>query len=86
VDVSPDGRSILSGGNDGTIRWWDVATGGQRKLFQQSGFVKAVKFSPDGRYAISAGGGRNDNGKFVPGGKDFPIRVWSLSDERTARR
>jgi WD40 repeat protein len=81
--ISHDGRRLLSG--NGTVRWWDTATGQQRKLFRQSGFVKAVKFSPDGRYALSAGGGRNDNGNYVPSGNDFPIHVWSLGDESTAR-
>jgi WD40 repeat protein len=82
VDVSPDGRTILSCGYDGSVRWWDAATGQQRKLFRhQNGFVRAVKFSPDGRQAIAGGGGRNEgNGKYVSGGNDFPIHVWSLTD------
>jgi WD40 repeat protein/beta-lactamase regulating signal transducer with metallopeptidase domain len=86
VDVSRDGRSILSGGYDGTVRCWDVASGQQRKLFRQPGFVRAVKFSPDGRYAISAGGGRREGDKHVRGGDDFPIRVWALDDARAARK
>ncbi|MGH7222733.1 MAG: WD40 repeat domain-containing protein, partial [Gemmataceae bacterium] len=81
VDVSPDGRGILSGGNDGTVRCWDVATGRQQKIFRQSGYVCTVKFLPGGRHAVSAGGGRNAGGKPVAGGNDFPIHVWSLTDD-----
>jgi WD40 repeat protein len=86
VDVSPDGRRILSCGYDNTVRYWDVATGRQIKLFRQSGFVWTVKFTPDGRQAVSGGGGRNEDGEtYASGGNDFPIRVWPLSDERTER-
>ena len=86
VDVSPDGKSILSCGYDGSVRWWDTATGQQRKIFRHPYFVRAVKFTPDGLNAVSAGGGRSEgNGKYGPGGTDFPIRVWSLTDERTTQ-
>jgi WD40 repeat protein/beta-lactamase regulating signal transducer with metallopeptidase domain len=82
VDVSQDGSCLLSSGYDGTVRFWDVATGKQQKMFRQPGFVRAVKFSMDGRYAISAGGGRNEGDQYVPGAREFPLRVWSLNDEQ----
>ncbi len=46
---SPDGRIILTGGDDGSIRFWDACTGeptGQPLLVP--GWVRAAAFSPDG--------------------------------------
>ncbi len=86
VDVSPDGHRILSCGYDFSVRLWDADTGQQRKLFPHNYFTRAVKFSLDGRQAFTAGGGRSaGDGKYVAGGTDFPIRVWSLADEPPAR-
>jgi WD40 repeat protein len=50
---SPDGASLLSGGNGGALLLWDVATGRERlTLHGASGFFR---FSPDGHAIVSAG-------------------------------
>lgn len=57
VAVSPDGRSILSGGLGGRVTLWDLATGACQELgapLAHNHFVWCVKFSPGGRWAISA--------------------------------
>ena len=65
VAFSPDGRHIVSGSSDKTIRLWDAQTGGQvGSPFQgHTGWVKSVAFSPDGRHIVS-------------GSSDRTIRVW----------
>jgi WD40 repeat protein/tRNA A-37 threonylcarbamoyl transferase component Bud32 len=46
---SPDGRTVLTGGSDGTARFWDAATGAPRgRPLRHAGPVLAVAFSPDG--------------------------------------
>jgi WD40 repeat protein len=54
VAFSPDGRQILSGSGDNSIKLWDVAAGWEIKTFSgHTGFVYSVAFSPDGRQILS---------------------------------
>ena len=55
VAFSPDGRHIVSGSFDKTIRVWDVQTGGQvgNPLQGHTSSVNSVAFSPDGRHIVS---------------------------------
>ena len=66
VAFSPDGRRLVSGASDKTIRVWDVITGKQITQFERhTGAVNSVAFSPDGT-------------RIVSGSSDFTVRVWDV--------
>ena len=56
VAFSPDGKRIVSGGGDNTVRLWDAATGQPigDPLTGHQDVVVSVAFSPDGRASSPA--------------------------------
>ena len=55
VTLSPDGKHIVSGSGDQTIRVWDAETGEVvSQLFKgHTSFVTSIAFSPDGKRIVS---------------------------------
>jgi WD40 repeat protein len=63
VAFSPDGKWVVSGSLDGTVRIWEAKTGKEISRMKHRYAVTAVSFSPNGRWVVS-------------GAKDNTARVW----------
>jgi len=70
VGFSPDGRWLLTGGEDGKARVWDQETGQERRRFEgHSAAVTGVIQAPDGRWVATTG-------------KDGITRFWDAASGR----
>jgi WD40 repeat protein/energy-coupling factor transporter ATP-binding protein EcfA2 len=59
VAFSPDGKKLVSGSENGTIRLWDVESGALVYVYTgHMGRIAGVAFSPDGKIIASASGDR----------------------------
>ncbi|EDQ98298.1 uncharacterized protein LACBIDRAFT_398844 [Laccaria bicolor S238N-H82] len=67
VALSPDGRCVVSGSCDRTIRIWDAETGKPvgEPFREHTDEINSVAFSPDGR-------------RIVSGSDDKTIRIWDV--------
>jgi WD40 repeat protein len=74
VSLSPDGRLLATGDDEGNVRLWDAATFADAGVVgHHTARVKAVAFSPDGTRIVSAG-------------DDQAIILWDVAAHREVAR
>jgi WD40 repeat protein len=74
VAISRDGGTVVSGGNDQSVRVWDPATGQQRaQMTGHAGPVLALALTPDDAMIVSASG-------------DLTLRLWDVSGGRALKQ
>ncbi|KAH8588260.1 WD40-repeat-containing domain protein, partial [Bisporella sp. PMI_857] len=70
VAFSPDGKQVVSGSWDRTVRLWDAATGKALQTLEgHSASVSSVAFSPDGKQVVS-------------GSDDKTVRLWNAATRK----
>jgi WD40 repeat protein len=73
IAFSPDGRTLVSCGEDATVRIWNAENGKTVRLLSgHDGAVRCVTFSPKGNTIVS-------------GGLDRTVRVWEAASGRQLR-
>jgi autophagy-related protein 16 len=63
--LTPDAKTVVSGGTDRKVMTWDVATGNRLRMISCSSIVNAVAVSADGSYIAT-------------GHQDTSMRMWDL--------
>ena len=73
VAHSPDGKRLVSGSSDKTLKVWDADTGQEiRTLVGHTGAITCVAFSPDGK-------------RLVSGSEDRTVKVWDVQTGQEIR-
>jgi hypothetical protein len=65
VAFAPDGKTLATGSDDGTLRFWDAQTGRQEARLPAHGAVFAVAFAHSGKFLVS-------------GDSDGTLRLWGV--------
>ncbi len=82
IAVSPNGRTLASGGTDHTIKLWEVSSGQMlRTLTGHKDWIYSVAFSSDGR-TLASGAGYQDNSVYS---HDNTIKLWDIASGHELR-
>lgn len=67
VTITPDGKYIVSGSSDESIKLWEISSGKEIRTFTgHKGRVNSVAVTPDGKHIVS-------------GSSDRSIKLWEIS-------
>ena len=91
---SPDGKRIVTGSGDKTVKVWDAGTGQETLTLKgHTGMVSSVAFSPDGKRIVTGscgqdgeGVGRRDAARRSSPSRDTPDCVCSVAFSPDGKR
>jgi WD40 repeat protein len=69
VIFTADGKTLVSGAQDGTVRFWDLDSGKETGRIERQGAIKSLRFTPDGQ-------------KLLVGGGPKLLKIYAASDRR----
>ena len=75
IAFSPDGKTMLTGGYDGRLLWWETTATTPKPLRSvdaHHGWVRAIAVSPDGNLLASVG-------------NDKLVKLWKMADGSPVR-
>lgn len=72
LNFSPDGKILITGGDQADLKLWDLSTEREPELLNSGNSYYCTAFSPDGKYLASADG-------------DGTIRLWEVASRRMVK-
>ena len=72
MSYAPDGKTLVTLGNDRTVRIWDISGKELTQLKGHQGIVESVSYGPDGKTLVTRG-------------KDGTVRIWDTSGKERAQ-
>ena len=73
--VVDEGKTLITGGYDGRMMWWDALSGqptATRTVDAHAGWIRSIAISPDGKTLASVG-------------NDLIVKLWNVADGTTIR-
>src|SRR5262249_54020022 len=83
---SPDGKTLVSAGDDKTIPSWNTAPGRQVRRIEHTSRISKLALSSDGKLLATIDHTRKEEGNMRWWRSDYRVRVWDVSTGKELRQ